>query len=128
PPGRAPAASACEPYREIIKEAADRGRNAVAIYQDLVTEHGFAAKYASVRRFVARLRGQQMPEARVVILTEPGQEGQVDYGGGPGGTLSGRRCEACASKASRRPKLTWIAGKPTGPIRASTARPSVRWP
>src|SRR5947207_2017853 len=47
------------------------------------TDLGFAAKYASVRRFVARLRGQQMPEARVVILTEPGQEGQVDYGEGP---------------------------------------------
>jgi transposase len=83
PPGRAPAASACEPYREIIEQAVSRGRNAVAIYQDLVGEHGFAAKYASVRRFVARLRGRQAPEARAVILTEPGQEGQVDYGEGP---------------------------------------------
>jgi hypothetical protein len=32
-----------------------RGRNAMAIYQDLVGDHGFAAKYASVCRFVARL-------------------------------------------------------------------------
>jgi transposase len=55
----------------------------VAIYQDLVSDHGFAAKYASVRRFVSRLRGRQAPEARVVIITEPGQEGQVDYGEGP---------------------------------------------
>ena len=82
-PGRAPAASACEPYREMIEQAVSRGRNAVAIYQDLVSDHGFAAKYASVRRFVARLRGRQAPEARVVIVTEPGQEGQVDYGEGP---------------------------------------------
>ena len=57
PPGRAPASSACEPYRQIIEEAVARGRNAVAIYQDLVGEYGFRAKYASVKRFVARLRG-----------------------------------------------------------------------
>ncbi|MGH7340961.1 MAG: IS21 family transposase, partial [Candidatus Rokuibacteriota bacterium] len=83
PPGRSPRASACEPYRELIEQAARRGRNAVAIYQDLVSEHGFAAKYASVRRFVGKLRGHKTPEARVVIVTEPGQEGQVDYGDGP---------------------------------------------
>jgi transposase len=83
PPGRAPAASACEPYREIIEQAVGRGRNAMAIYQDLVGDHGFRAKYSSVRRFVVKLRGRQTPEARAVILTEPGQEGQVDYGEGP---------------------------------------------
>ena len=40
-PGRAPRASACEPYRELIAAALSRGRNAVAIYQDLVDDHGF---------------------------------------------------------------------------------------
>jgi transposase len=83
PPGGAPAASACEPYREIIERAVGLGRNAMAIYQDLVSEHGLRAKYASVRRFVARLRAQKAPEAHVVIHTEAGQEGQVDYGEGP---------------------------------------------
>src|SRR5688500_5943319 len=82
-PGRAPAASACEPYREITERAIALGRNAMAIYQDLVSEHGLRAKYASVRRFVARLRVQKAPEAHVVIHTEAGQEGQVDYGEGP---------------------------------------------
>ena len=53
-PGRAPSASACEPYRELIAEALGRGRNAMAIWQDLVDDHGFPARYASVRRFVAR--------------------------------------------------------------------------
>ena len=52
PPTRAPSASACEPYRELIAEALSRGRNAMAIWQDLVDDHGFAARYASVRRFV----------------------------------------------------------------------------
>jgi hypothetical protein len=55
-PGRAPSASACEPYREVIEEAAARGRNAMAIWQDLVDDHGFRGKYASVKRLMARLR------------------------------------------------------------------------
>lgn len=81
PPTRAPSASACEPYRELITDALGRGRNAVAIWQDLVDDHGFAARYASVRRFVLTLRGATVAEARVVITTAPGEEGQVDYGG-----------------------------------------------
>jgi transposase len=82
-PGRAPSASACEPYRELIAEALGRGRNAMAIWQDLVDDHGFTGRYASVRRFVLMLRGTSSPEARVVITTAPGEEGQVDYGDGP---------------------------------------------
>ena len=82
-PGRAPSASACEPYRELIAEALRLGRNAMAIWQDLVEDHGFTARYASVRRFVLTLRGASSPEARVVITTAPGEEGQVDYGDGP---------------------------------------------
>jgi transposase len=82
-PGRAPSASACEPYRELITEALGRGRNAMAIWQDLVDDHGFVARYASVRRFVLTLRGASSPDARVVITTAPGEEGQVDYGDGP---------------------------------------------
>ena len=82
-PGRSPSASACEPFREVIVEALARGRNAMAIWQDLVDDHGFRSRYASVRRFVATLRGEQRPEARVVIETAPGEEAQVDYGDGP---------------------------------------------
>jgi transposase len=82
-PGRAPSASACEPYRELIAEALGRGRNAMAIWQDLVDGHGFPARYASVRRFVVALRGRTPTDARVVITTAPGEEGQVDYGEGP---------------------------------------------
>jgi hypothetical protein len=67
--GRSPSASACEPYREIIESALAKGRNAVAIYQDLVDTNGFTARYASVKRFVRNLRGSKTPEARVVIVT-----------------------------------------------------------
>jgi transposase len=83
PSSRAPTASACEPYRELIEVALGRGRNAMAIWQDLVDQHGFAARYASVRRFVVKLRGRRPPEAHPMIVTAPGEEGQVDYGQGP---------------------------------------------
>src|SRR5437867_7724012 len=85
PPGpqRAPTASACAPYRELIELALARGRNAMAIWRDLVDDHGFPAQYASVRRFVVTLRGARTPEAHPVIVTAPGEEGQVDYGDGP---------------------------------------------
>ncbi len=76
PPGRAPAASACEPYRELIELALARGRDAMAIYRDLVDDHGFPAKYVSVRRFVLKLRGARPAEAHAVIVTAPGE----DYG------------------------------------------------
>ena len=82
-PQRSPSASACEPYREAIELGLSRGRNAVAIYQDLVDEYSFASSYQSVQRFVRKLRGAQAPEARAVIVTAPGQEAQVDYGTGP---------------------------------------------
>jgi len=82
-PSRAPAASACEPHRETIEAALRVGRNAKAIWQDLVSYHGFEAQYASVKRFTRKLRGTQTPEERVVIETAPGREAQVDYGEGP---------------------------------------------
>jgi transposase len=82
-PTRAPGASACEAYRELIVEAVARGRNAMAIWQDLVDDHGFPARYASVRRFVRALRVSAPVDARVVITTAAGEEAQVDYGEGP---------------------------------------------
>lgn len=81
-PGRSPSASACEPFRDVIELGLSRGRNAMAIWQDLVDQHGFQAGYQSVRRFVYGLQ-KNTPEARVVIETAPGEEAQVDYGSGP---------------------------------------------
>ena len=83
PPSRSLSSSACEPYREVIELGLSRGRNAMAIWQDLVDGHGFAAGYQSVKRFLHKLRGSPTPEARVVIVTAPGEEAQVDYGSGP---------------------------------------------
>jgi len=52
PPQRSPSASACEAYREAIELGLSRGRNAMAIWQDLVDQHCFASSYQSVQRFV----------------------------------------------------------------------------
>jgi transposase len=82
-PGRSPTSSACEPYREVIELGLSRGRNAMAIWQDLVDDHGFTGRYNSVKRFVRKQRGVTSPEARVVIETAAGEEAQVDYGEGP---------------------------------------------
>jgi transposase len=82
-PGRSPSASACEPYRDAIELGISRGRNAMAIWQNLVDANGFAAGYQSVRRFVWKLQGSRTPEACAVIETAAGEEAQVDYGEGP---------------------------------------------
>ena len=78
-----PSPSTCEPYREQVELGLRRGRNAMAIWQDLVSDHGFAGGYEAVKRFVRKLRGPQRSEAAGIIVTAPGEEAQVDYGSGP---------------------------------------------
>ena len=51
--------------------------------QDLVDQHGFAGRYASVRRYVRRVRGGLTPEPSGIIKTGPCEEAQVDCGEGP---------------------------------------------
>jgi transposase len=55
----------------------------MAIWQDLVTTHGFSGGYQTVQRFVRKLRGASGAEAVGIIETAPGEECQVDYGTGP---------------------------------------------
>jgi transposase len=81
--GSSSSASACEPHRGAIEMGLSRGRNAKAIWQDLVDLHGFTGGYQSVKRFVRQLRGTSPPEACAVIETAAGEESQVDYGTGP---------------------------------------------
>ena len=78
-----PPASACEPYRDTIEHGLSRGRNAMGIWQDMVTEYGFSGGYQTVQRFVRKLHGSQGPEPVGIIVTAAGEECQVDYGTGP---------------------------------------------
>ena len=82
PATRHQSASRCEPFLEFIELSLAKGRNAKAIWQDLVDDHGFTGRYASVKRFVRNLHGGSV-EPRAVIVTPPGEEAQVDYGAGP---------------------------------------------
>jgi len=75
------ARSACEAHREWIEAQVRLGRNAVAIYQDLVDGHGFTARYNSVKRFCRGLRTRE-PEQYDRLEFAPGEEVQVDYGEG----------------------------------------------
>ena len=75
------ATSLCEPHRAFIEAQLRLGRNATAIYQDLVDAHGFAGRYNSVKRFVARIRVRE-PEQFDRLSFLPGEEMQVDFGEG----------------------------------------------
>ena len=77
------AVGTCEPYREFIEQGLDRGRNAKAIWQDLVSDHGFPSSYQAVKRFVRKHHGSHRPQPVGIILTAAGEEAQVDYGTGP---------------------------------------------
>jgi hypothetical protein len=67
-----PSTSLSATYRETIELGLSHGRNAMAIWQDLVDRHGFSASYQSVQRFVRKLQLSVSPEAHAVIETAPG--------------------------------------------------------
>lgn len=75
------AGSACVPYKDWIEAQINLGRNAMAIYQDLVEMYGFSNKYNSVKRFVRKLK-EKDPERYDHLDFPPGEEAQVDYGQG----------------------------------------------
>jgi len=90
PPWRPPASgdnldqhgqSACEIHRQWIESQVKLGRNAMAIYQDLVELYTFTHQYNSVKRFVRKLKKKDPKQYdRLEFLM--GQEAQVDYGQG----------------------------------------------
>lgn len=83
--------SLCAPWQEQIERGFQEGLSVQRIYQDLVSEHGFAGSYHSVRRFLLRLHpGEaELPFRRMEC--EPGQELQIDFGQGAWVIEDGRR-------------------------------------
>jgi transposase len=75
------ARSACEPHREWIEAQVRLGRNAIAIYQELVDTRGFSHAYNSVKRFCRGLRRRE-PEQFDRLEFAAAEECQVDYGEG----------------------------------------------
>jgi len=76
PPGLA------EPYREQIEAGLRQGLTAQRIWQDLCAEVAYPHSYASVRRYVRRLK-QRQPKLVDVLQHPPGEEAQVDFFQGP---------------------------------------------
>ena len=76
-----PTPSACEAHREWIEDQVGLGRNATAIYQELVDRFSFTHGYNSVKRFCRRLRTRE-PQQFDRLEFLPGEEAQVDYGEG----------------------------------------------
>lgn len=81
-PGSRGPGSIVEPYREVIEAAVSKGLTAQRIWQDLREEQGFGGGYASVKRFVRRMK-QAHPEVADVMQHLPGDEAQVDFFQGP---------------------------------------------
>ena len=70
--------SSCEPYHQDIEAALAKGLTAQGIWQGLREEYGFGQGYASVKRFVRKLKGAH-PEVADVMEHPPGHEAQVDF-------------------------------------------------
>jgi transposase len=88
--GRSGPTSLCEPFRQVIDEKVKQGLAAQRIWQDLRAEHDFGGGYASVKRFVRRLReASPLPFRR--MESPPGQEAQIDFGPGAPVLLPGGR-------------------------------------
>lgn len=82
--------SRCEPHREVIVAALERGLTAQRIHQDLCAEHGFIGSYESVKRFVRRT-GATLPLPFRRMECAPGEEMQVDFGQGAWIEADGKR-------------------------------------
>ena len=70
------------PYHAQIEAGMRQGLTAQRIWQDLCVEVAYPHSYASVRRYVRRIK-QQHPKLVDVMEHPPGEEGQVDFFQGP---------------------------------------------
>src|SRR5919202_1246306 len=74
--------SVAEAYRVQIEAGVQQGLTAQRIWQDLCEQVAYPYSYASVRRFVRRLK-RRHPKLVDVLEHPPGEEGQVDFFQGP---------------------------------------------
>lgn len=83
--------STAAPWREVISAKLEAGLTAQRIFQDLISDHGYAGSYYSVRRLIRRLTAATPTPFRRMEC-EPGAEAQVDFGrGAPIVTPNGKR-------------------------------------
>lgn len=73
--------SSCETHRPFIEGELAKGRNAMAIYQDLVEHRSYEGAYNAVKRLASKIKPFE-PWVSCRFETAPGAEAQVDYGEG----------------------------------------------
>jgi len=93
--------SECDAWREEIIRKLEQGLTAQRIWQDLVDEYGFTAKYHSVRRYVSKLQ-KKTPQLVRRMEVAAGAEAQVDFGTGAWITFT----DAATGRTSRR--RSWV--------------------
>ncbi len=93
--------SECDAWREDIIRKLEQGLTAQRIWQDLVDEYGFSAKYHSVRRYVSKLQ-KKTPQLVRRMEVAAGAEAQVDFGTGAWITSK----DTATGKTSRR--RSWV--------------------
>jgi hypothetical protein len=121
-PGCSPASSASGPYREAIKLGMSRGRNAIAIWQDLVDKsqlHRWLSKHQAVRKQAPRIRERTIswrdwnPKLRSV---DAGGQGRfIEFSkrmipqDGRGDAVISRSpvCSPCSSPPTASPRWRW---------------------
>ena len=64
-------------YKEHIEELIERRKTAVLIHEDLTNKKSVKVAYPTVVKYVRELK---RGEVYVPIITDPGQEAQVDFG------------------------------------------------
>lgn len=79
--GTRPSRSSAREHAAFIEGEVAKGRNAAAIYQDLVGHHGYTGSDDAIKRFARRIPPTE-PKVSCRFETEPGVEAQVDYGDG----------------------------------------------
>jgi len=77
------AQSSIAAYRPLVEQWLGQGVSGVVIHTTLKREHGFTGHYSSVRRLIAQIGREQLPETTVRLTFAPGEAAQVDFGAGP---------------------------------------------
>lgn len=72
--------SGVEPHKEVVEKLLQHASMSVAVVYQRLVDVGYSGSYSSVRRFVAKLRGPNIPEGFCRIEVAPGTEAQVDFG------------------------------------------------
>lgn len=75
--------STLEAHRERIAAWLAQGVDGTVIHATLTRDHGYTGSYSSVRRMLARLRGEVPVDTTVRLDYAPGEAAQVDFGAGP---------------------------------------------